>query len=254
MNRPENNPQAAAAAPAAPAPNEQFQIADLRRITLFIGAYGSGKSEISVNFAFWLAGRGYATTLCDLDTINPYFRSADARIPVEAAGIRLVSPQYAGSNVDVPAVPGAVFSVFDDLTRLAVLDIGGEDLGARVIASLRPRLLAQLPAVALYMVVNPYRPFTDTADKIIQIAGLLADTAGLPLAGLVHNANLLEHGDAGLLTDSWPVVQEAAARLGLPVVFAAALDEAVPETWAARTPQGLPLLRLRRSIWYPDQL
>ncbi len=234
--------------------NACFQIADLRRITLFIGAYGSGKSEISVNFAYWLAAGGHAATLADLDILNPYYRSADARGPVEAAGIRLISPQYAGSNVDVPAVPGEIFSVFDNADRMAVLDIGGEDLGARVIASLRPRLAARSREVAMYMVVNPYRPFTATPDQIIAMAAELTAAAGIPLTGLVHNANLLEYGDASRLTASWPIIREAAERMGLPVVFAAALDEAAPVSWANRTPDGVPLLRLQRSIWYPDRL
>lgn len=232
--------------------NDNFQIPGLKRITIFVGAYGSGKSEISVNFASWLAGSDRPVILCDLDIINPYFRSADARQIVEKIGIRLISPQYAGTNVDVPAVPGAVFSVFDEPEQMAVLDIGGEDLGARVIASLRPRIQAQIADVDLLMVVNPFRPFTDTSDKICTVARELAMAAGLPLTGLVHNANLLEHGDASLLLESWPVVEAAAAKLNLPVVFAAALEEAAPAAWGAGTPMGLPLLRLQRSIIYPD--
>src|SRR5512137_285679 len=94
--------------------NNPFQLPGLKRITVFVGAYGSGKSEISVNFAAWLALSGRPVTLCDLDIINPFYRSADARQAVEAIGIRLISPQYAGTNVEVPAVPGAVYSVFDE--------------------------------------------------------------------------------------------------------------------------------------------
>jgi len=232
--------------------NQQFNLPGLRRMTLFLGAYGSGKSEISVNFACWLAERGMAATLCDLDIINPYYRSADARRTLESAGVRLIAPQYAGTNVDVPAVPGEVHAVFDEPGRMAVLDIGGEDLGARVVASLKPRILALDSPAALYLVVNPYRPFTDTAEKICRTAGMLSEAAGLPLTGLVHNANLLEQGDAGLLTESWPIVRSAARKLGIPVVFAAALAEAVPAEWEDATPQGVPLLRLRRSIWYAD--
>lgn len=231
--------------------NHHFHIADLRRITLFVGAYGSGKSEVSVNFALWQASLGLAVTLCDLDTINPFFRSADARRLVETNGIRLIAPIFAGTNVDVPAVPGEVHSVFDDASRQAVLDIGGEDLGVRVVASLQPQLIAAQPPPALYMVVNPFRPFTQTATQIVQVAGELTAAAKLPLAGLVHNANLLETGDASLLEETQSVMQVAAAALGLPIVFAAAMDRQIPPDWpAGRTPGGLPLLRLRHSIDY----
>ncbi|MEA4888485.1 MAG: hypothetical protein VB070_03360 [Clostridiaceae bacterium] len=230
--------------------NKTFSIPDLRRITIFVGAYGSGKSEISINFALWQAEQGYPVTLCDLDIINPYFRSADARALVETAGIRLIAPVYAGTNVDVPAVPAEVYAIFDDISRQAVLDIGGEDLGARVVAALRPRLLALNPQPAILMVVNPYRPFTGSAGQIVTVAGELAAAAGLPLTGLVHNANLLGAGDAGLLNDSWPILEQAAKQLNLPVVFAAAMNEAIPSGWDNQTPQGVPLLRLRRGIEY----
>lgn len=233
--------------------NEYFELSDLKRISIFIGAYGSGKSEISVNFAAWLAGRQKKVILCDLDIINPFYRSADARLAVEAIGIHLVSPQYAGTNVDVPAVPGEIFSVFDETDHMAVLDIGGEDLGARVIASLRPRIEMQQTDIAVYMVVNPYRPFTDTADKICIVAAELAAAANLPISGLVHNANLLEHGDAKLLGESWPIIDAAARRLNLPVVFAAAMADAVPPGWGAKTPEGVPLLRLERQIFYGEK-
>ena len=230
--------------------NHAFTLDGLRRISLFIGAYGSGKSEISVNFARWLNETGRTVTLCDLDIINPYFRSADARQAVEAEGIRLVAPAFAGTNVDVPAVPAAVYSVFDDTVRHAVLDIGGEDMGARVIASLKDRLLQVRPAPAVYLVVNPYRPFSKTSYQIVQLASLLGEAAGLAPTGLVHNANLLGDGDAGLLSESWPAVREAARQLGIPVAFAAAMAGAVPPDWGGQTPEGLPLLRLRRTIHY----
>lgn len=231
--------------------NESFNIPDLRRLTVFIGAYGSGKSEISVNFATWLHQSGHPVTLCDLDIINPYFRSADARATVESSGIRLIAPVFAGTNVDVPAVPPEVYSIFDDCTHYAVLDIGGEDLGARVVATLKRRLAAIADDVAVYLVVNPYRPFSSSAEAIVNLAGQLSAAAGVRPTGLVHNANLLDEADATLLSDSRPIVETAAKTLRIPIVFAAAMTGAVPADWSDRTPEGTPLLRLRRTIGYP---
>lgn len=245
--------------------NKHFTIPFKSRITLFVGAYGSGKSEVSVNFALWLAQSVAAggpaakqVTLCDLDMINPFYRSADARTVVEKAGIRLVAPEYANSNVDVPAMPAAVFSVFTEHAGPAVLDIGGEDLGARAVSSLKPYLLRQ--PCDLFMVVNPYRPFTDTPEKIVKIAAELQQAAGLPLTALVHNANLLAAQDLTLLNESWPILAEAARLSGLPVAFATIMTEisAAARTSASpaellpdRTAAGIPLLQMIRTIHYP---
>ena len=46
-----------------------------KRVTLFAGHYGSGKTNIAVNYAKLLAAKGLAVTLADLDIVNPYFRA-----------------------------------------------------------------------------------------------------------------------------------------------------------------------------------
>ena len=51
----------------------------MKRVTLFCGHYGSGKSNIAVNYAEKLAGSGLKTALADIDIVNPYFRSADSK-------------------------------------------------------------------------------------------------------------------------------------------------------------------------------
>ena len=228
------------------------------RLTIFVGAYGSGKSEISVNFALWLARRiqqpGQRVVLCDLDTINPYYRSADARQILESAGVELIAPVYARTNVDVPAVPAGVFSVFDDPSVLAVLDIGGEDLGARVLASMRERLAGQ--DVAINLVVNPHRFATGSPEGIAATADMLQSTIGLPLSGLVDNANLLEPDNFDLLTQSIALVESGAKLAKLPVIFGATMAPADiraswPEIHLPKSEQPLPLLTLSHSIYYP---
>ena len=227
-----------------------MKLENLSRVTVVVGAYGSGKSEVSVNFAFWLRSQGLTVTLCDLDIINPYFRSSDARKTVADFGIRLIAPRFAGTNVDVPAVPAAVQSVFDDRSGHAVLDIGGETMGIRIVSSLRPHLMAVDPPPSIWMVVNPFRPFTQTADQIIQQAEALGEAAGLPLTGLVHNPNLLENSDSSLLTEQYPLLEGVAERLNLPIVMATAMAEHVPDSWGDVTPEGVPLLRMRKFIRY----
>ena len=61
-----------------------------KRITLFVGHYGSGKTNIAVNYALKLAKERPQVALADLDIVNPYFRSKDSLADLLAAGVRRV--------------------------------------------------------------------------------------------------------------------------------------------------------------------
>lgn len=201
-----------------------------------------------MNLALRMRWTSDDVTLVDLDTINPYFRSADARARLVAAGIRVIAPSTAGTNVDVPAVPADVMFVFDG-TGPAVLDIGGEDMGARVVSSFRERLKG--PDVAVLMVVNCNRPYTSDAPGIAAMATELSAAAGLRIDGFVDNTNLLGDSDAQGLLDSLPVLREAGRIAGIPVAFASAAREHLPEGWVDALPDGTPLLTLDRLLRYP---
>ena len=98
--------------------------ADVPRLYVFVGAYGSGKSEVAVNFArkLRMENKDHKILLADLDIVNPFFRSADAREILEKENIRVISPQYANTNVDVLSVSGEMYSIFDDPSYLGVFD------------------------------------------------------------------------------------------------------------------------------------
>lgn len=221
-----------------------------KRITIFIGAYGSGKSEVSVNFAAWLAENN-KVYLADLDMINPFYRSADARKWLADRNISLISSIYAGTQVDVPAMPAEVNRIFADEHSFGVLDIGGEDLGVRVVSSLKPQISNQ--DYDLFMVVNPYRPFTDTAEKICQISNDLTKASGLEISALVYNANLLEFSSVDIIEDAWPIMAEASRLSGFPVVFITAMADIIPQAWSWPDKNSLQVLPMHRTIHYPTE-
>jgi energy-coupling factor transporter ATP-binding protein EcfA2 len=218
------------------------------RVLVVLGAYGSGKSEVAVNLALLLRRERNEVTLVDLDTINPYFRSSDARRVLDDAGVRTIAPSTAGTNVDVPAVPAEVLSVFEG-SGTAVLDIGGEDMGARIVSSFRRKLTS--PDVFVLMVVNINRPFTSDAARVASMASALSAAAGLPIDAYVDNTNLLEATDGGMLLDSTPILREAVLRSGIPLAFACGLDELLPKEWVDGLPDGTPLIRMKRVLRYP---
>ena len=101
-----------------------------KRVTLFAGHYGSGKTNIAVNYALRLAREGKKVVIADLDIVNPYFRTKDSAAELAAAGVELISPQFANSNVDLPALPAEAYRLVEDRSVYAVMDIGGDDRGA----------------------------------------------------------------------------------------------------------------------------
>lgn len=126
------------------------------RLHIFVGAYGSGKSEVSVHFARMLAEKhkDRQIILADLDIVNPFYRSADAISSLTEDNIRVIAPVYANTNVDVPALPPEINAIFDDGSVIGVLDLGGEDLGAKVLAGMRGKI--EKTDFRVYMVINTF--------------------------------------------------------------------------------------------------
>lgn len=220
------------------------------RLYVFVGAYGSGKSEVSVHFAHMLKQEDPSAKvmLADLDIVNPYYRSADAKDSLEAEGIHVIVPEYANTNVDVPALSGEVYSAFDMPDTVAVFDIGGEDLGARVLGAMLSRF--KNIEYRVYMVVNAFRPFTSDPEGIRQMCAELSEAARLPISGFINNSNLLEETTEEELEEGEKVLLDASELTGIPVVYQTGLDNVLPEKWREVTPAGIPVLRMDRKVLY----
>ena len=135
---------------------------DHKRLTLFAGHYGSGKTNIAVNYALALAKEGKKVCIADLDIVNPYFRTADSKAVLEKAGIDVVSPQYANSNVDLPALPAASYRLVQDKETYGVMDIGGDDRGAYALGRFTP-FIKEENDYRMVFVFNGFRPFSSTS-------------------------------------------------------------------------------------------
>ncbi len=117
------------------------------RVSILTGHYGTGKTEVSVNLALALAGEGERVMLADLDIVNPYFRSRERRPLLENAGVRVISSSQACSDADVPALPAELLTILENRDVRGILDIGGDPVGARVLARFQPKIVTGgLPA------------------------------------------------------------------------------------------------------------
>ena len=217
------------------------------RLTIIIGAYGSGKSEIAVNMS--LAQRkampDKKLLIADLDIVNPFYRSSDCASVLEEAGIRLVTPMYAGSNVDAPVLPPDMYVIFDDESYQGIFDIGGEDMGALVLGSLKQRI--ENTDAVIYMAVNSLRPFTSDAEQIAVMTGELSAAAGFKIDGYINNTNLLEDTTAEMLAQGESEILKASEITGVPLIANCVMEGVEVPEGLLKTPE---LLRMSRKIQY----
>lgn len=160
-----------------------------KRITLLAGHYGSGKTNIAVNYAMYLKNLGKDVVIADLDIVNPYFRTRDSIDELTQAGIRLISSEFASSNVDLPALPQDVYSIFDNRGESAVLDIGGDDRGAYALGRYADFIKNENDYEMLF-VFNCYRPLTPTAEDALEIMREIEAACKISFTAIVNNSNL----------------------------------------------------------------
>ena len=187
-----------------------------KRLTLFAGHYGSGKTNIALNYALWLKKQGLSVTVADLDIVNPYFRTKDSEQLLAEHGIELVCSPYANSNLDVPALPREAYALLAGGSGHAVLDIGGDDRGALALGRYAPDILAENNYEMLF-VANRFRPLTRTPREALEVMREVEAACGLPFTAIVNNSNLGPDTTAEDVRSTVTYARELSKLSGLPV-------------------------------------
>ena len=196
-----------------------------KRLTLFAGHYGSGKTNIAVNYAIALAKEGKDVCIADLDIVNPYFRTKDSAQELTNAGVTLISPQFANTNVDLPALPAEAYRLVQDKSTYGIMDIGGDDRGAYALGRYVP-FIKEENNYRMIFVANCCRPLTTTAEDALEVMREIEVACGLQFTDIVNNSNLGPETTAETVTDSLPYIQKLSELSGLPV-FAHTAESAV---------------------------
>ena len=196
---------------------------DYKRVTLFAGHYGSGKTNLALNYALWLRRKGLTVTVADLDIVNPYFRTKDGEALLSAEGIELISSKYANSNLDIPAMPAEIYSLVEDRSVYAVMDIGGDDRGALALGRYAPSILEENDFEMLF-VVNKARPLTRTVDDAMEVFYEIQAACGIPFTAIVNNTNLGNATTAETVIAGEAFALEIGQRTGLPVKMTSAME------------------------------
>ena len=220
-----------------------------KRITLFAGHYGSGKTNIALNYARMLKRAGEKVAIADLDIVNPYFRTKDSAADLAAEGIDLVVSDFANSNVDFPALPKEIYALTAPIEQSeqsndrtiphVVIDVGGDDRGALALGRYVPDIKAE-GDYEMLAVVNAARPLTRTAQDAVEVLREIEAACALPFTGIVNNTNLGPQTTAETVLGSKSYADEIAALMKIPVRFTCATETIAAEL-KGRVENLLPL-------------
>ena len=151
--------------------------------SIFLGEAGCGKSELAVHLALELARQGREVHFFDLDQTKPLMRSRDAEGLLEKAGVTVhFQQQYA----DAPTQVGGLIPLLLDEKKAVILDVGGNDTGAKLIGG----YAHLLKAADVWFVVNPYRPWSATTEHIDGTLSAILRASRLKMPRFLLNPNL----------------------------------------------------------------
>lgn len=223
-----------------------------KRVTVFAGHYGSGKTNIAINYALMLKNVCNNVSLADLDIVNPYFRAKDSTDILEKNGIRFISSPYANSNVDTPALPAEAYSAFEDTEQTAVIDVGGDDRGALALGRYVPYMLKENDYEVL-LVINKYRYLTSDASSVIEVMREIEDSAKIRFTGIVNNSNLGEETTAKTVLDSIAYANEVSKITGLKIKMTTVKEDICGEL-SDKVENVQPIKLFVRQSWLREEI
>jgi hypothetical protein len=221
----------------------------LSGIIIIVGNYGSGKTEVSVNLAAFAKDGGTRVSIVDLDLVNPYFRAREARQMLEALGIAIILPAEHLLHADLPILVPQAAGRIGLSDGLLVLDVGGDDAGATVLAALADAFKETDSPVKMLQVVNPFRPNTDSVEGCMRIRSAIESTSRLTVNGWIGNANLIEETTVDHITHGVRFVDALSKASGLPVEFITVPQDLLAEVDTMQLPW--PVLPIQRQMVPP---
>ena len=189
---------------------------NIKRVTIFAGHYGSGKTNVAVNYALSVRKVKSDVAIADLDIVNPYFRTKDSEAILKENNIKLISSPYANTNVDTPALPAEAYSVIHNKDICSIIDVGGDDRGALALGRYMPEILKENDFEMIF-VINKYRYLTSTAEDTVAIMKEIESAANAKFTSIVNNSNLGEETTAEDVLNSVEYANRVSSLSGLKI-------------------------------------
>lgn len=185
-----------------------------KRLIIFTGNYGSGKTELAINYAIEQSQRD-KVALIDIDIVKPFFRAREAENILQKHNITLVKPMGALATADLPALSPQIQGVMTNNEYKTIVDVGGDPVGAVALGRYSKSIEG---LYSMYLVVNICRPYTSNVDQIISMKNDLEGASRLKFCGIINNTNLGIETDWDIVNKGEGIVKEAGNALGLPFV------------------------------------
>ena len=182
-------------------------------LIIVIGAYGSGKSEYSINLAQLYNKRGEPVTLVDLDVVNPYFRSRDVRDYFSRLGIDVISPDGGFGHADLPMISPRIAGTIRNYEQNVILDVGGDPAGCRTLGRFVEDIRKR--GYEMHFVVNTFRPFTSNNQEISEMMNMLESVSGLRISEIIANINLMDETTPEMVKSGMKILDETAKQSGI---------------------------------------
>lgn len=219
-----------------------------KSILIIVGGFGSGKSEVAINLARHLTtSQSEPVAIADLDIVNLYFRSREADEELAALGITSLNPRGGYRYADLPIILPEIKGAIEQHKGKLVLDIGGDDVGARILGSLADSF--ESGSYELLLVLNANRPFTQDVDSCLKLVGEIEAASRLTFTGFISNTHLLADTTAEIVLSGLELARQLRDRTGLPIVFLGTVDDVLQEI----DPDSIevPVLSLNRLLLKP---
>lgn len=195
----------------------------MKKINIITGHYGCGKTNVSVNMALDLSDKGEKVTVVDLDIVNPYFRTADFGDLFGSRNIELVSPMYANTNLDIPAISFDLERIASDDGYL-IIDVGGDDDGAIALGQYAEAFSKFADQIEFYYVINMYRYPNEEFEEAEEMLYEIQKTSRMKATTIINNSNLGVETKPEHITASYKFAENLSERLNLPIAFTTAPD------------------------------
>jgi len=220
---------------------------NLDGIVVIVGNYGSGKTEVSINLAVVKKLAGLDVAIADLDLVNPYFRTREAKDLLFELGINVGLPPDEYLKGDLPILSPVIDGMIRNPSQLTILDVGGSDVGSKVLAALADPLRGK--SVHMLQVVNPFRPFTDTVKGCLKMRNEIENASKMTINGIIGNANLIDDTTMEDIYRGYEFVKILSEESELCLQFITVAETLLPAIDLKRF--SCPILPIRRQLVPP---